>query len=150
MRIAQFETLYKWSFFAPNSYRRHCLGPFWSYFNFWSHWKSFCRTVRVQPGRKFSCQLGIKEPKSQSLRFIGARDKCTDPDEKFLSSLVLYKPSTANHPSRLSIFCWYGITRFDHLLFLTPQVQLSLQKTFGVWTDVKVFWTNSDEEESGM
>ena len=32
--------------------------------------------------------------------------------------------------------------------FLTPQAQLSLQGTFGVWTDIKVLW-NSNEGEAG-
>ena len=33
---------------------------------------------------------------------------------------------------------------------LTPQGQLSLQGTFGVWTDVQVLWTKADEGELGM
>ena len=33
---------------------------------------------------------------------------------------------------------------------LTPQAQSSLQGTFGVWTDVKVLWTQADEGDAGM
>ena len=33
---------------------------------------------------------------------------------------------------------------------LTPQGQLSLRGTFGVWTDVQVLWTKADEGEAGM
>ena len=32
--------------------------------------------------------------------------------------------------------------------YLTPQGQLSLQGTFGVWTDVKVLWTKADKGEA--
>ena len=35
-------------------------------------------------------------------------------------------------------------------LNLTPQAQLSLQGTFGVWTDTKVLWTKADDGEAGM
>ena len=33
---------------------------------------------------------------------------------------------------------------------LTPQGQLSLQGTLGVWKDVKVIWTKAGEGEAGM
>ena len=33
---------------------------------------------------------------------------------------------------------------------LTPQGQLSLQGTFGVWTDVKELLTQADEGEAGI
>ena len=33
---------------------------------------------------------------------------------------------------------------------LTLQAQSSLQGTFDVWTDFKVFWTKADEVEVGM
>ena len=33
---------------------------------------------------------------------------------------------------------------------LTPQEQLFLQRTFGVWTDAKVLWTKADEGETEM
>ena len=41
----------------------------------------------------------------------------------------------------------WNLTAF---LILTPQGQLSLQGTFGVWTDVEVLWTKADEGEAGM
>ena len=36
------------------------------------------------------------------------------------------------------------------MINLTPQAQLSFQGMFGVWTDVKVLWTQADEGETGM
>ena len=38
----------------------------------------------------------------------------------------------------------------SRVINLTPQGQLSLRETFGVWTDVKVLWTKADEGEVGM
>ena len=51
----------------------------------------------------------------------------------------------------LSLMNVWDITSYmyDHpaviLAKLTPQEQLSLQGTFGVWTDAKVLWTKADE-----
>ena len=64
---------------------------------------------------------------------------------------ILFFVSSTSFDYRTSIASTFE--RYFHRtcdVHLTPQGQLSLQGTFGVWTDVKVLWTKADEGEVGM